>query len=256
MAKAIRITILMTILIFVAVSTYLTQQRTTDWDLTLRVRVYPINADGHPATDAYIRSLSPDNFEPVEAFMHREAKRYDDSVYQPVQIELGPQIVEQPPKLAEAPNVLDAILWSLKMRWWAGSVTDEFEDYQPDVRIFVRYHEPNGRLMLEDSVGVRKGMFGIVNAYTGRRNRGRNQVVFTHELLHTIGASDKYDPRNNQPIALDGLGEPDRSPLYPQRYAEIMGGRVALSATTAEIPSSLAKTVIGQSTAREIRLIE
>ena len=48
--------------------------------------------------------------------------------------------------------------------------------------------------------------------------------------------------------------EPDREPRFPQRYAEIMGGRIALSADEAIIPQSLKYVVIGEQTAREIRL--
>ena len=45
MFKAIRIGILLFVLFFVAVSTLLTQARSTDWDSSLGVRVCPINAD-------------------------------------------------------------------------------------------------------------------------------------------------------------------------------------------------------------------
>ena len=50
--------------------------------------------------------------------------------------------------------------------------------------------------------------------------------------------------------------EPDRVPLYPQRHAEIMGGRIALAENDAVIPKSLKYAVIGAKTAREINLID
>ena len=256
MFKAIRISILLAVLIVVAGTTWLTQQRTTDWAYSLWVRVYPINADNHPETDRHIDTLTDASFDDVEQFIATEAARYGVTTSDPVRIDLGRPILEQPPALAERPNVLDAILWSLKMRWWASTVTEDQEDYQPDVRVFVRYHQPATTMVLENSVGVRKGMFGIVNAYTGRAYRGRNNVVFAHELLHTIGASDKYNPHTNQPVAPQGLGEPDREPLYPQRLAEIMGGRIALSDNRAEMPRTLKQAVIGPETAREIRLLD
>jgi len=73
-----------------------------------------------------------------------------------------------------------------------------------------------------------------------------------HELLHTLGATDKYDLSNNQPLFPDGYAEPELTPLHPQLKAEIMGGRIPLSQLKAIIPSSLAKTVIGPKTANEI----
>jgi hypothetical protein len=51
-----------------------------------------------------------------------------------------------------------------------------------------------------------------------------------------------------------GYAEPERTPLYPQRYAEIMGGRIALSNDDAMIPKSLKYVVIGDDTATEIHL--
>jgi hypothetical protein len=52
-----------------------------------------------------------------------------------------------------------------------------------------------------------------------------------------------------------GYAEPDREPLYPQRFAEIMGGRIAESELDAMIPRSLKYVVIGAKTAGEIRLL-
>ena len=61
--------------------------------------------------------------------------------------------------------------------------------------------------------------------------RGSDDMVIAHELLHTLGATDKYDLRTNQPAHPDGFAEPDREPLYPQSFAELMGGRIPVSNT-------------------------
>ena len=142
------------------------------------------------------------------------------------------------------------------MRWWAGSATDAQDNPDPDVRIFVRYHEPVEDIMLENSVGLQKGMVGIVNGYSGRRYSGTNNVIIAHEFLHTLGATDKYNPANGTPDFPLGFAEPDRKPRFPQQFAEIMGGRIALSETDAVIPKSLKYVTIGEATAREIRLLD
>jgi hypothetical protein len=82
---------------------------------------------------------------------------------------------------------------------------------------------------------------------------GSNNVVIAHELLHTVGATDKYDLASGEPLNPAGLADPDREPLYPQERAEIMAGRRALSAQESEMPHSLAGVVVGADTAREIR---
>ena len=46
MFKAIRIGVLLLILFSVSVSTWLTQARSTDWNDSLWVKIYPINGDG------------------------------------------------------------------------------------------------------------------------------------------------------------------------------------------------------------------
>lgn len=256
MFKAIRIALLSFILLFVVLSNVLTAARSTDWNNTLWIKVYPINGDGSPESAKFIANLKDHDFEGIEAFIARETERYARDVDRPVRMELGSEITEQPPELGKSPSYLNVMLWSLKMRWWTSSVTGEQDRIEPDVRIFVRYHKPDFDVVLENSVGLQKGMVGIVNAYASRRYRGANNVIIAHEFLHTLGASDKYDAANGQPIGPDGLAEPDRSPLYPQRFAEIMGGRIALADNDAVIPKSLKFAVIGPLTASEINLID
>ena len=256
MFKAVRISILLFVLFFVSVSTWLTQARSTDWNNSLWVKVYPINGDNSEAAAKYIESLEPRHFEDIEAFLKRETSKYDNGLDRPVRIELGQPINEQPPELGGEPNALSVMLWSLKMRWWASDITDNQDRIKPDARIFVRYHTPRSDIELENSVGLQKGMVGIVNGYASRQYRGTNNVIIAHEFLHTLGATDKYSRGDGQPIGPDGLAEPDRTPLYPQRYAEIMGGRIALAEYDSVIPKSLKFAVIGPRTASEINLTD
>ena len=256
MFKAVRISILLFILFFVSVSTWLTQARSTDWNNSLWIKIYPINADGSTEAARYIDELRVRDFEGIETFLTRETGRYEQTLSRPVRVELGEPVAEQPPDLPAEPNVLSVMMWSLKMRWWASSVAGAQDDIDPDVRIFVRYHRPTLAVTLENSVGLQKGMVGIVNGYASRSHRGRNNVIIAHEFLHTLGATDKYSPINGHPIGPDGIAEPDRVPLYPQRFAEIMGGRIALAENDSEIPSSLKYAVIGPVTASEINLTD
>ena len=97
MFKAVRITVLLFILLIVGVNTWLAQARSTDWNNSLWVKVYPINADGSDLVQDYINGLGTDDFASIEAFIGREASRYGKGVGQPVRMELGQQIAEQPP---------------------------------------------------------------------------------------------------------------------------------------------------------------
>jgi hypothetical protein len=98
-----------------------------------------------------------------------------------------------------------------------------------------------------------KGLIGVVYAFAAPEMDGENAVVIAHELLHTVGASDKYLPGTDAPRFPDGYGDPDQVPLYPQRSAEIMAGRRMLRADRWEQAASLDEVLIGSATALEIR---
>lgn len=72
-----------------------------------------------------------------------------------------------------------------------------------------------------------------------------------HELLHTVGAGDRYDAGGHAREP-DGLADPDRVPPYPQLHAEWMVGEVPLAPGRGRLPESLEELRIGEATAREI----
>ena len=72
MFKKIRISLLLFVLFFVAVSTWLTQARSTDWNNSLWVKIYPINADDSAESTDYIDDLEVADFQGIEAFIARD----------------------------------------------------------------------------------------------------------------------------------------------------------------------------------------
>lgn len=72
-----------------------------------------------------------------------------------------------------------------------------------------------------------------------------------HEILHAVGATDKYDPGGHA-RAPDGLADPGRVPPYPQDHAEWMVGEVPLGPGRGRLPVSLEEMRVGPATAREI----
>lgn len=251
MFKRLRILVLLVILATVAQEAWLARTRSASWRTSLQVAVYPINGDGSAAAANYIASLDADSFDSVEAFFDEEARRHGRDIYRPVEVALAPPLADQPPPPPENASRLQSVLWSLRMRFWAWR-HDEVPGMKPQVRLFVRYYDPDDHARLPHSVGVRKGMLGLVNAYASRGMAGSNAVILSHELLHTLGATDKYDLASNQPLYPQGYAEPERQPRYPQNYAEIMGGRIPRSPDQADIPKGLGQTLIGEATAAEI----
>lgn len=250
--RTLRIGLLLLLLVGVAGDAWLTRMRTTNWVNPLWVSVYPINADGSAATARYIASLSNESFAPVEAFFASEAARYGVPQSSPMQLRLAPELLTMPPAPPPNGQRLAVMMWSLKMRFWAWSTARAHQDSASNIQVFVQYHDPALTDRVAHSLGLQKGLVGVVNAFASRKLTGQNNVVIAHELLHTVGATDKYDPHNSQPIHPQGFAEPDRKPLYPQVSAEIMGGRIPITETRAELPMSLGKTLVGPETAAEI----
>jgi hypothetical protein len=252
MFKRLRILILLLILLFVALNTYFDRVYSTDWDIPLRVSVFPINGDGSAVTERYIKELAGTDFVSIESFLEAQGQRYGVTLERPVRFSLGAQIRELPPIMEPGAGTLTAIAWSLRTRYWAWRVPEHGNGPKPDVQLFVLYHDPQKSNSLPHSVGLQKGLFGIVNAFADRELEGSNDTVMAHELLHTLGASDKYNLRDNQPLEPLGIAEPQRDPLYPQVFAELMGGRIPISPSEAEMPTSLRQVLIGPATALEI----
>ena len=251
MWRRLRIAILLLVLLVVALNTYFDRVYSTDWNIPLRVTVLPINADDSEVTARYIRQLPSDAFQQIETFFEQQAREYGLQMERPVRLTLAPLLARKPPALdpyAGAPSVL---LWSLKMRYWVMRV-DTPPGPAPDIKLFVLFHDPAISSALPHSVGLQKGLFGVVHVFADNSMRGSNDTVIAHELLHTLGATDKYDLRTNQPVVPDGFAEPDREPLYPQSFAELMGGRIPLSSTESETPESLQGVIVGGKTATEI----
>jgi hypothetical protein len=99
---------------------------------------------------------------------------------------------------------------------------------------------------------MRKGRYGIVKAYALETMKTENRIVFTHELLHVLGASDKYILSSGEPIFPQGYAEPNKRPLFPQQRAEIMGMRIPINSFSSVMPDSLDQCKIGRQTAEEI----
>ncbi len=251
MWRKLRIVLLLFVLATVAQTAWLSRVRSVEWKESLRVAVYPIVADGSAATSAYVAALQQEQFAGIENFFSDEAKRHGLTLARPVEIILAPRVATVPPALPRNASAFESVVWSLSMRWWAWR-NDELRGPKPQVRIFVLYFDAKQHPRLAHSVGLQKGLIGRVNAFANEDMTVTNNVVIAHELLHTLGATDKYDPATSLPVHPEGYAEPQLRPLHPQRFAELLGGRIPLTPLRADIPESLELVMIGGETAREI----
>jgi len=250
--RLLRILLLLIVLLLVAVAAWRDRVHSTGWRVPLYVAIYPIPADDSDKSAAYVNALDAGRFNPIDVFFAGEAQRYGVELDTPVKTRLHPPLNERPPERSADAGVLSTMLWSLKLRYWAWRLTRGSND-PADVRMFVLYHDPDLSPRVPHSLGLQKGLIGVVYAFAAGRMDGGNDMIIAHELMHTLGATDKYDLGTDAPRFPDGYGDPGQSPLYPQKKAELMGGRRMLSATSWEQPDSLADVLIGPSSAIEIR---
>jgi hypothetical protein len=257
MFKIVRIGVLLLILAAVAQGAWLARARAAEWRYPLKAVVYPINGDATEASAAYIAGLTKKDFVAIEEFIVEEAGRYGVKVEygSPMEIDLAPEVPANPPMTPQAGNALQIVSWSLRLRYWAWR-HDAYNGPAPHIRMFVRYFDPTTTQRLGHSLGLRKGMLGVVNAFSVKRMTATNNVVIAHEMLHTLGATDKYDALTNLPVFPDGYADPGASPRFPQQYAELMGGRLPVSEAKAEIPQDLSHVLIGERTAIEINWVK
>jgi len=252
MFRNIRIAALLTLLLIVAGNQFLTGSRFSSWDKPLWVSIYPILAESGGNISRYAESLDADSFQDIGEFFKKEAARYGWKLDRPVVIQVAHPLTTLPPALPTENSGLGVALWSLKMRWWSFRNGDQDGLAPDDIRIYVLYQNGQPDTLLERSVGVKNGSYGIVNAVASRGMAARNRMIISHELMHILGATDKYDRYTGQPLPPEGLANPNQSPLYPQRQAEIMAGRVATTVTRWRRAASLKSCVVGAATAAEI----
>lgn len=252
--KLLRVVLLLSILFVVLLSTWMNERRLASWERPVWVTIYPIVADGKSKTRSYVETVDASSFDEINRFFERELPKYSVNLTPAFNFQIAPVTEELPPPIPDRHSLLDIALWSLKMRWWSWRMDQNDGLVSADIQMFVLYHDLNSASEMNMSVGMRKGMYGLVKAYSGEAMSQQNQIVIAHEMLHVLGATDKYIFATGDPEYPFGYAEPNRQPLFPQTRAEIMGGRIPLSSYEWVTPKSLKECRIGHKTAEEIGL--
>ena len=250
--KLMRVVLLLSVLFVILISTWMTEERMSSWERPILVTIYPIVADGTAETRQFVDHLDVQAFEAINRFMTEQARPYGFTVTPAFRFQIAIPSDALPPPVPDQFEPVAIGWWSLKMRWWAWMRDLDDNLVSPDIQMFVLYHSLNGNKEIGISVGMRKGRYGLVKAYALDSMNESNLIVFTHEMLHVLGATDKYVLSNGEPLFPEGYADPDRRPLFPQQRAEIMGGRIPINSYTSVMPDSLEQCKIGRQTAEEI----
>jgi hypothetical protein len=245
------------IVLFIAAQVYYRDHRKLDWDRTYNVALVQV-VKGNKNDTA--RALSPVGKELIqqslEKWFENEAKRVYKSNIKPFRFELlGPVFNEQTPPVL--PTEKDGF-------WTRYKQTSAFISYfsdqltqtgvkvdQFDIKLYLYIYPSDTSLGYEKqhSVGTTRGRFGVVFLPIGKQSAGRTTCLIAHEILHTVGASDKYDD-NHLTIFPDGYFAPDKR--YPQEFAEIMALAIPTQNGKEKDADSLEISRIGEKTSLEI----
>jgi hypothetical protein len=249
-----RVSLLLAVLAFVLLwaGTDCYQRRArTAWGRPLKVALVLVEREPVGASTI---GLFADRTRALERRLASEYERHDGRAFSPVSFVLkGPLPVEQAPPSVE-PGALGLLRYSYSLWRWTRELDAraDVERGAYDARIYLvmKPASPGGVAFVEGE-GEYGGRIGIAQADIDPEMIDFSLFVAAHELMHTLGASDKYDDSGNA-VYPDGFAEPEKIPLYPQRGAEIMARDLPLTATSARPPNSLDQLFVGNATAREI----
>jgi len=252
----VRVTVLLGILVVVMIWAWRdvrSRRARNAWDHTLHVAVVLLRIV--PTDDRIFASLR-DRGPALEDRLDEEARRYRPRGPRPFLFTFfGPVDVTAPPPVPEGDGVVDLAKQSWGTWRYFGAVDDRaaVDESRFDTRLYVvvRPSEVLGRTWVEgrSEQGGRTGSVELEMSLGGSAEFVL--TVVAHELFHTLGAEDKYDAQGRTLVPL-GLAEPDLTPMFPQRFAEIMARNRPLSATAERPPENLDEVAVGNVTAREI----
>ncbi|TVQ28729.1 MAG: hypothetical protein EA370_16200 [Wenzhouxiangella sp.] len=253
--RQIRILLLMVALTAAVYAHQAEPDRIPAWDRALVVGIYPHNADGSQAADDFLRTLEPGHFHEIEQFMARSAREHGLALERPFILRLAePSDRNAPPTPPAAGSLAADLRWALSLRLWRWRFDRQGLD--PDIVMVVHYHAPTTQPMYMHSIGILDLRLAVANLLAHEQLDAHNNVVLAHELLHTVGASDLYNPVSTLPLFPQGYAEPNQYPRYPQQQAELMAGRLPLRPGQAREAHGLNEISIGPRTAAEIGWLE
>jgi hypothetical protein len=248
--KNLRILILLLALLAVLIYGWIPSSPQPDWNESLRVAVFPINGDGSDEAAAFINSFSPSDLADLEGYFSSHANRYGLPLDTPFLFEIGPEIQQAPDVPASDLSDWERLKWAIKLRWAHWNLRRKLPG--TDIVLVARFQRAAEGPIDLHSIGMPAPRLALVSLIASASAKGLNDVKIAHELLHTVGASDVYDPITQEPLWPSGYADPERQPLFPQPAAELMAGRVPLSALRSRQAGAIEATTVGSATAREI----
>lgn len=249
--RVLALVVVLACVVLYAVRDYRSRRARTDWDHTLEIAVVLVD-DG--TVDRVAVEMLKNRTQALADRLTRESHRYAPDIPPPFHFTIkGPVLGAKAPP----PPINPGFFANMQHTWDLSRYTsaiDTLATMDPDVydsRIYVSLRNGNRGNSVEGA-SQPNGRVGTVDVELDRSMIDTTLFVIAHELFHTLGATDKYDEKGHCRIP-EGLAEPDRMPLYPQAFAELMARNRAVGLGEETIPTSIDELAVGLKTAQEIR---
>lgn len=249
-----RVSLLLTILAGVVLwagADHYQRHSRTSWQRPVKVALVLVEREPiNPSTIA----LLTDRVSQLEERLTSEYRRHNDRDFAPFALEVkGPVEAKEAPRQGQGQGWF-RLCWETYRRWtWTRDVDAraKVDGGAYDARIYLVMKPARGGVAFVEGESEFEGRVGVARADIDPEMIDFALFVAAHELMHTLGASDKYDAEGRA-VFPDGFAEPHRQPLYPQPGAEIMARNLVLAPNAERPPSTLGELLVGNRTAREI----
>jgi hypothetical protein len=256
--KFYRVAVLLSLLVcavLFALADVRAREARKSWDHTLDVAIVLVGSSSKPAVAALSARVPA-----LAESLTRELRRYRPSAPPPFHFEVFGPVTTDEPDDADMPRPLSTSLvdgvrfsWQVHARTRHLNAAVGLSKNNYDSIIYVYLAEPKSRDFASVAgLSDRNGRIGLVQVELDETMADTALFVIGHELLHTVGASDRYD-ENGKTLVPEGLGDPAQQPRFPQTSAEIMARNRVLAPDVEVIPQRLDELRVGQKTAIEIR---
>jgi hypothetical protein len=253
----LRVSALLAVLVLVLVYAwhdFSARRERAAWNKPLQVAVVLVRLGNRDATSLAAVARFRQRVAVLEERLHDELGRYRTApermlrfdVYGPVNAEVAPPQLECDSLWCSAQHTFALWRYTRAVDAAAGLPTRAF-----DSRIYAVLEPVTSERKFVEGFSEQGGRVGVARVQLDESTVDLGLFVLAHELMHTLGASDKYDAEGAALIPF-GLGDSEQTPLYPQLRAEVMARNRVLAPGQEAVPDSLSELSVGSWTAREI----
>lgn len=254
-ARTLRIGILLAVLVGVLLYAWDDVRRRrarNEWQYTLQVAIVLLEEQ---PVDPRALTLLKDRVAAVEAQLAAEQRRYREGAPPPFHFEVfGPASVSRPTPERSGESIFALLRSTWAMRSWVRAVDSalDLDASDFDARVYANLR-PSLALQPTHVEGQSEhgGRIAQVRVELDSASVDLAWIVMTHELLHTLGATDKYDAVGRA-LNPEGFADPLQSPLYPQQRVEVMARNRPIEAGVETVPTMISELGVGPVTASEI----